>query len=69
MAGERIERYGHNHLNLVTEIGQVRVRCHKDRITSLNFLTAEGSEENGTSATSVSDNFLPTTSKDALIKV
>jgi U3 small nucleolar RNA-associated protein 12 len=61
--------------DLVAEVGLVRLRGHKDQITSLNFLTTDESDaiEDGapenTNESSISDTFLLSTSKDALIKV
>lgn len=58
--------------DLVEEVGLCKLRGHKDQITSLNFLSsAPATEENGSvqlSSTS-EDNFLLSTSKDALIKI
>lgn len=63
--------------DLVAEVGLVRLRGHKDQITSLNFLATEASTGDAVGDgvaeipddSSISDTFLLSTSKDALIKV
>lgn len=53
--------------DLVAEVGLYRLRGHKDQITSLNFLTIDESLE--LDAHEQRQEFLLSTSKDALIKV
>ncbi|EXJ90989.1 hypothetical protein A1O1_04096 [Capronia coronata CBS 617.96] len=61
--------------DLVAEVGLYRLRGHKDQITSLNFLTVDdnaalsGETQDEQSENRDSDQFLLSTSKDALIKV
>lgn len=61
--------------DLVAEVGLYRLRGHKDQITSLNFLatdntqTTDGADSAEAAEDNASDNFLLSTSKDALIKV
>lgn len=61
--------------DLVAEVGLVRLRGHKDQITSLNFLATDGRHATEDGAPEMpddslsTDTFLLSTSKDALIKV
>jgi len=60
--------------DLVGEVGLYKLRGHKDQITSLNFLSAQlGALEEGadltTPAGTEGDQFLLSTSKDALVKI
>lgn len=58
--------------DLVAEVGLYRLRGHKDQITSLNFLASpviEEAEHDHTQEQSTDDNYLLSTSKDALIKI
>ncbi|KIX01850.1 uncharacterized protein Z518_09577 [Rhinocladiella mackenziei CBS 650.93] len=61
--------------DLVAEVGLYRLRGHKDQITSLNFLAGDDTDSledrspPGAHENPASDNFLLSTSKDALIKL
>lgn len=58
--------------DLVSEVGLVRLRGHKDQITSLNFLSTNGDDGDQSHVEDnepESDTYLISTSKDALIKV
>lgn len=57
--------------DLVAEVGLYKLRGHKDQITSINFLSSvtTSDEEEQSSGSEETDQFLLSTSKDALIKI